>query len=47
LLGTPGTDQTEKPVRVVGYKVEGMKYFIATDRYDLTADQIATAYKLR
>ncbi len=47
LLGTPGTNQTEKAVRVVGYEVEGVKYFVATDRRDLTAEQVATIYKLR
>jgi hypothetical protein len=47
LLGTPGVTQTEKPVRVVGYKVDNVNYWIATDRFDLTAEQIATAYKLR
>jgi hypothetical protein len=47
LLGTPGINQTEEPVRVVGFKVDGNKYWIATDRYDLTAEQIALIYKLR
>ncbi len=47
LLGTPGINQTEEPVRVVGFKVDGTKYWIATDRYDLTAEQIALIYKLR
>ena len=47
LLGTPGQNQTAKPVRVVGYQVAGGKYYVATDRHDLTAEQIATAYKLR
>ena len=47
LLGTPGQNQTEKPVRVVGYKIAGVKYYVATDRYDLTAEQVASAYKLR
>ena len=47
LLGTPGVNQTKKPVRVVGYNIAGVKYFVATDRYDLTAEQIATVYKLR
>jgi len=47
LLGTPRINQSEKSVRVVGYKIDGVKYFIATDRHDLTAEQIATAYKLR
>ena len=47
LLGTPGQNQTRNPVRVVGYEIAGSKYYIATDRYDLTAEQIATVYKLR
>jgi len=47
LLGTPGVNQTKKPVRVVGYIVDGIKYWVATSRYDLTADQIALIYKLR
>ena len=47
LLGTHGVNQTRKPVRVVGYNIAGVKYFVATDRYDLTAEQIATVYKLR
>jgi len=47
LLGTKGINQTEKPVRLVGYKVEGIEYFVATDRWDLSAEQIATIYKLR
>jgi len=46
-LGTSGVNQTKKSVRVVGYKIAGIKYFVATDRYDLTAEQIATVYKLR
>ena len=32
---------------MVGYQVDCVKYWIATDRYDLTAEQIAAAYKLR
>ena len=47
LLGTPGVNHTEKPVRVVGYKVDNVTYWIATDRFDLTAEQIAMVYKLR
>jgi hypothetical protein len=47
LLGTPGINQTDEPVRVIGFKVDGNKYWIATDRYDLTAEQIALIYKLR
>ncbi|WP_457552776.1 IS4 family transposase [Desulfobacula sp.] len=47
LLGTPGINQTQKPVRVVDYKIAGVKYYVATDRLDLTAEQVATVYKLR
>jgi len=47
LLGTPGVNQTNEPLRVVGFKVDGVKYWIATDRYDLTAEQVAFIYKLR
>lgn len=47
LLGTPEVNQTKKPLRVVGYTVDGTKYWIATSRYDLTAEQIAFIYKLR
>jgi hypothetical protein len=46
-VGTPGTNRTEKPVRVVGYHIEGKDCWVATDRYDLTAEQIALIYKLR
>lgn len=46
LLGTPGVNQTEKELRVVGYKVDN-KNWIATDRYDLTSEDSALAYKLR
>ena len=47
LLGTPGVNQTKKSVRVVGYIVDGIKYWVATNRYDLSAEQIALIYKLR
>jgi len=47
LLGTPGVNQTEKEVRVIAYRVGPKTYWIATNRYDLTAEQIATIYKLR
>jgi len=47
LLGTQGINQTEIPVRVVGYTVEGTQYFVATDRHDLSSEQIASIYKLR
>lgn len=47
LLGTANQNQTEKPVRVVGYTVDNKEYYIATDRFDLSAEDIALAYKLR
>lgn len=47
LLGTNGINQTEREVRLVGYRVDGIDYWIATDRHDLTAEQVAFAYKLR
>lgn len=47
LLGTPGVNQSQKPVRVVGYTVNKTKYWVATSRHDLTAEQIAHIYKLR
>jgi hypothetical protein len=46
-LGTSGINQTKTPVRVVGYTVDGTKYYIATNRHDLSAEQIADIYKLR
>ena len=47
LLGTPNVNQTKEPVRLVGYVIEGKQYWVATDRYDLTAEQVALVYKLR
>lgn len=48
LLGTEeNKNQSQKPVRLVGYRVDGVDYWIATDRRDLSAEQIAEAYKLR
>jgi IS4 transposase len=47
LLGTPGTNQTKKTLRLVAYEVAGVKYWIATNRYDLSAEDIALVYKLR
>ena len=34
-------------MRLVGYEIQGTKYWIATNRCDLAAEQIATIYKLR
>jgi hypothetical protein len=48
LLGNDQNDtRTQKPVRLVAYHVDGVDYWIATDRRDLTAEQVAEAYKLR
>jgi hypothetical protein len=47
LLGTPRVNQTKKTLRLVVYTVDGTKYWVATSRYDLTAEQIAFIYKLR
>lgn len=48
LLGTEqNNNQTQKPVRLVGYRVNNVDYWVATDRRDLTAEQIAEVYKLR
>jgi len=47
ILGTTEINQTKETLRLVGYEVNRIKYWIATDRYDLTAEQIADAYKLR
>ena len=47
LLGREGVNQTQTPLRLVGYTVEGKSYWIATSRFDLTAEQIALVYKLR
>ncbi len=47
LLGQPGEKQTKTELRLVGYMIEGVKYWIATDRFDLTAEEIALIYQLR
>lgn len=47
LLGTPGVNQTQQAVRLVGYTIDDKTYWIATDRFDLTAEQVALVYKLR
>jgi hypothetical protein len=47
LLGTAGVNQSQTPLRLVGYEVNRVKYWIATNRCDLTGEQIAQAYKLR
>ena len=47
LLGLPGVKQTKKGLRLVGYVVEGINYWVATDRFDLTAEEVALIYQLR
>ena len=47
LLGTPYVNQTEKEIRLVGFIVDGKEFWVATDRHDLSAEQIAFIYKLR
>ena len=47
LLGTQGVNQTEKPVRVIGYKVDHITYWLATDRLDLSEEDIMAIYKMR
>lgn len=47
LLGTKGINQTEETVRVVAYRVGNKNYWIATNRFDLTAEEVAQVYKLR
>ena len=47
LLGTPGINQTERKLRLIGFRVASKEYWVATDRFDLTAEQIAAIFKLR
>jgi hypothetical protein len=47
LLGQTGPCQTQKPLRLIGYTIDGTKYWVATDRFDLSAEDIAQIYKLR
>jgi len=47
LLGTPKVNQTQKPIHLVGYNIAGKSYWVATDRFDLLAEQVALVYKLR
>jgi len=47
LLGTPGVNQTNKSIRLIGYRVNGKNYWVATNRLDLSAEQIASIYKMR
>jgi hypothetical protein len=47
VLGCETSIQTEKDLRLVAYTINDTDYWIATNRFDLTAEQIADAYKLR
>lgn len=47
LLGTRGVKLTKKELRLVGYRIDGKDYWVATNRYDLTAEEVAQVYKLR
>lgn len=47
ILGSKENNNQSTPVRLVGYCVDRVNYWIATDRRDLTAEQIAEVYKLR
>jgi hypothetical protein len=47
LGGDQNNTRTQTPVRLVAYRVGGVDYWIATDRRDLTAEQVAEVYKLR
>jgi len=47
ILGSQKSNLTEKPVRVVGYRIGNVDYWVATDRTGLTAEQVAFIYRLR
>jgi transposase len=47
LLGQAGINETKRELRLVGYHVGSKKIWVTTDRFDLTAEQIALIYELR
>lgn len=47
LLGRKNYAQTKHQLRLVAYRVDDTDYWIATNRFDLSSEQIAQAYKLR
>lgn len=47
LLGKNGSNQTKKPLRLIGYKIHGTEYWVATDRLDISSEDVALIYKLR
>jgi len=46
-LGCTASVQTQQELRLVAYTIDETDYWIATNRFDLSAEQIAEAYKLR
>ena len=46
-LGHPYRNQTIKPVRLIGYRIGGAEYWVATNCFDLAAEDLALIYKLR
>lgn len=46
LLGTP-KKQTKNQLRLVGYKIDNKEYWVITNRFDLSAENVALVYKLR
>ena len=46
-LGQKGEKQSKTPLRLVGYTIDGTKYWVATSRFDLSAEEVALVYKLR
>jgi len=47
LLGNRNQNQTAQPVRLVGYRIGAAEYWVATNRHDLSAEEIALIYNLR
>jgi IS4 transposase len=47
LLGTPDVNQTKKPIHLFCYNIDGISCWVATDCFELAAEQVALLYKLR
>lgn len=47
ILGSKRLTEAKEEVRLVGYRVDAKDYWIATNRHDLKAEEVAEAYKLR
>jgi hypothetical protein len=41
LLGTPQDQPDSKELRVAGYRVESVEYWVATDHHNLSSENIA------